>query len=483
MDPVDASVEVDIPAEELWAAFSRARLWPKWNKCFLAVQNEQLRLGDQLIWCFGPIKPYYPYVMPAIANIIELEPGRKVTWEVSALPGFYAHHTYSIEPLANGRSRFRSWEKAFGWSFKATKEFWLAHFWFVNQKSLEGARWLEREYQRYGNLSSLTRPPTLLSRVRQSVLTASAVAAPVWFYEAYLRQSPVTLAKGVHAIIGGGGNALVVEDGDETLLVDSKFPPGSNVLARWIRKHVRAPVKQLVNTHYHYDHAQGNELYPEAKIIAHHAVPDLMLTQEGEYWSRHLASLPIEPVPDAGKTVTVGSTEVVLRHLGVGHTHGDLAVYIPKHDVLATGDLFFNTYYPFFDLSRAGASISGLIKAIETLVKDYPTARVVPGHGPVATMEDYARYARYLKELSERVGVCISSGKSEDEAVESIDLKTWKKRVLPSFHDRRVSWATAETNIRSVYRLLRAEQPGRTTTSAAATNGSHKSSKTLERRP
>jgi len=343
MYPVDGSVEVDVPAAELWEAFSHSRLWPTWNKCFLAVQNETLQLGDKLIWCFGPIKPYYPYVMPAIANIIELEPGRKVTWEVNALPGFYAHHTYSIEPLSEGRCRFRSWEKAFGWSFRASKAFWLAHFWFVNQRSLEGARWLEREYQRYGNLSSLTQPPSGLSRLRQAVLSASAVAAPVWFYDAYLRQSAVPLGTGVHALIGGGGNALVVEDGDEALLVDSKFPPGSDVMARWIRKHVAAPVTQLVNTHYHYDHAQGNTLYPKAKVIAHHSVPELMIAQEGEYWSRHYASLPVERVPDAGKICTVGSTQLVLRHLGVGHTHGDLTVYVPAHDVLVTGDLFFHT--------------------------------------------------------------------------------------------------------------------------------------------
>lgn len=471
MTPVDASVEVEVPAAALWEAFSRPRLWPKWNQCFLAVQNEALRLGDRLFWVFGPIKPYYPYVMPAVANIIEVEPGHKVTWEVTALPGFYAQHTYSIEPLDERRSRFRSWEKAYGPSFRGTKDFWLAHFWFVNQRSLEGARWLEREYQRYGDLSSLTEPPGIVSRVRQRVLTASAVAAPVWFYQAYVHQSAVTLAKGVHAVIGGGGNALVVEDGHEALLVDSKFPPGSELLARWIRKHIRAPITQLVNTHYHYDHAQGNELYPTAKVIAHEKVPELMVAQEGEYWSRHHRGMPVERVPNRGATITVGSTEVLLRHLGVAHTHGDLVVYLPEHDVLATGDLFFHTYYPFFDLSKAGASLSGLIAAIETLVKDYPTARVMPGHGPMATIEDFARYADYLRQLRDSVAACIARGQSEDEAVKNIDLKPWKKGVLPSFHDRRVSWATAETNVRAVYRLLASEQAA-PSVSKAGTNGS-----------
>ncbi|HKU36714.1 MAG TPA: MBL fold metallo-hydrolase [Polyangiales bacterium] len=455
MVPVDASVEVDIPAAELWDAFNHARLWPTWNKCFLMVGNDTLRLGDKLVWVFAPIKPYYPYVMPAVANIIELEPGRKVTWEVTAMPGFYAHHTYSVEAISATRSRFRSWEKAYGPSFRAMESFWLSHFWFVNRLSLEGARTLEREYRRFGNLGSLTHAPGLGSRVRQGLLTASAVAGPVWFYDAYIKQSAEQLAPGVHAVIGGGGNTLIVEDAGKALLVDTKFPPGSDVLARWVRKHVKSPIQYIVNTHYHYDHAQGNELYPEARIVAHHSVPELMIAQEGEYWSRHYAGLPSELIPDAGQRLQLGNTEIVLRHLGTGHTHGDLIAYLPAHDVLATGDLFFHTYYPFFDLSKAGVSLSGLIRAIDILVKDYAGARVVPGHGPLASTEDLARYAQYLRELRDRVAGCIARGESEDHAVASIELP--KRRVLPSFHDRRVSWATRETNIRAAYRLLKAE--------------------------
>ncbi|MDD9940617.1 MAG: MBL fold metallo-hydrolase [Myxococcales bacterium] len=485
MVPVDASVEIRVPATELWEVFSRPQAWPEWNKCFVAVKNERLELDDQLMWVFGPIEPYYPYVMPAIAKVIELEPGHKVTWEVSALPGFYAHHTYSVEAIDDQRCRFRSWEKAFGWSFRAGKAFWLAHFQFVNQRSLEGAQWLEREYERYGNLLSLTRSTSLTSRLRQTLLTTQAVAAPVWFYDAYVRQSAVTLADGVQAVIGGGGNSLVIEDGGEALLVDSKFPPGSDVLARWVRKYVRSPITKLVNTHYHYDHAQGNELYPEATIIAHQRVPQLMITQEGEYWSRHFRGMPVEAVPDEGATIKVGSTDVVLRYLGVAHTHGDLVVYIPQHDVLVTGDLFFHTYYPFFDLSRAGASVHGLIDAIETLAEDYPSARVVPGHGPVANAEDLRRYADYLRYLTDQMLSCIAQGASEDDAVRTLNLKPWKKSVLPSLHDGRVSWATAETNLRCVYRLLAAQPKATRDPSTRTSNGSGDRSThaTVERRP
>ena len=457
MVPVSGAVEVDIPADELWEFFMRPYLWPSWNRCFLWAHNERLKLGDQLRWCFAPIRPVYPYVMPAVANIIELEPGRKVTWEVTALPGFYAHHTYSIDPLPGNRARFRSWEKATGWSFNLTKKFWLAHFTFVKDRSLQGALALEQEYRRHGSLGALTRPYGAKYRLEERLLTAGGVVAPIWFYEAYVKQTPIELAPGVHAVVGGGGNSLVVEDGGEVLLVDSKFPPGSDVLARWLRKHSSSPVTKLVNTHYHYDHAQGNQNYPSATIYAHESVPELMRAQDGEYWSRHFTSVPTVKVPSGGQSLRVGSTEVELHHPGPAHTQGDLIVYLPQHKVLATGDLFFHTYYPYFDLSKAGVSLSGLIGAIESIASRFPDAKVVPGHGPVTTSAELRAYGQYLSDLRERVRLALARGLSEDVTAAEL-APTLRRSVLPSFHGGHISWATAESNVRCVYQLVSAEQ-------------------------
>jgi glyoxylase-like metal-dependent hydrolase (beta-lactamase superfamily II) len=457
MVPVSGAVEVDIPADELWEFFMRPYLWPSWNRCFLWAQNEQLKLGDELRWCFAPIRMFYPYVMPAVANIIELEPGRKVTWEVTALPGFYAHHTYSIDPLPGNRARFQSWEKATGWSFNLTKSFWLAHFTFVKDRSLEGALALASEYRKNGSLVPLTRPYGLKYRLEETLLTTGGMVAPLWFYEAYVKQAPVELAPGVRAIVGGGGNSLVVEDGGEVLLVDSKFPPGSDVLAKWLRKNTSAPVTKLVNTHYHYDHAQGNKNYPSATIYAHESVPELMRAQDGEYWSRNFTSVPTVKVPSEGQTLRVGNTEVELHHPGPAHTRGDLIVYLPAQKILVTGDLFFHTYYPFFDLSKAGVSLSGLIDAIEAIASRYPDAKVVPGHGPVTTSTELGAYGRYLRDLRERVRLALARGLSEDATVAEI-APTLARSVLPSFHQGHISWATADTNVRCIYQLVAAEQ-------------------------
>lgn len=152
MEPVEGTVEINIPVDVLWACFTRANWWPQWNPCMFWVRNHDLVLGQNLVWAFQPIKPHYLYKLPGIARIVELEASSHVTWEVTVMPGFFARHTYFMEDLGNGRSRFGSWEKAMGSSFRALKRFWLAHFVFVKERSLAGAAHLENVYQAAGQL-------------------------------------------------------------------------------------------------------------------------------------------------------------------------------------------------------------------------------------------------------------------------------------------------------------------------------------------
>jgi len=153
MTPVEGTVDISIPVDVLWEFFAQPYLWPDWNPCFFWVMNQTLEAGKQLIWAFQPIRRWYLYKMPAMAKIVELREKRRVTWEVSALPGFYALHAYSVEPTGKNRCRFGSWEKAMGWGFGLMKPFWLAHFRFVRDASLAGAGSLERRYRSQGILS------------------------------------------------------------------------------------------------------------------------------------------------------------------------------------------------------------------------------------------------------------------------------------------------------------------------------------------
>ena len=142
MEPIAGTVDLDAPLAEVWSFFRDTRRWSEWNSCFSGVYNTELELGAQLIWAFRPLKPWMLYRMPAMARIVELEQDERrclVTWRVSALPGFYARHSYHAEALDNGGTRFGSWEKAMGPSFRLSRRFWLAHFTFVRDRSLAGA--------------------------------------------------------------------------------------------------------------------------------------------------------------------------------------------------------------------------------------------------------------------------------------------------------------------------------------------------------
>ena len=139
--PVAGSVVVEMAVERLWDVFSDVAGWPRWNPCMwrARVEGGRLALGARLRWVFNPIKPQYPYKLPATARIVECEAPRVVTWEVTALPGFHALHSYRFEDVGDGRARFGSWEVAEGPLYRAIRRFWLAHFRFVCRTSLEGA--------------------------------------------------------------------------------------------------------------------------------------------------------------------------------------------------------------------------------------------------------------------------------------------------------------------------------------------------------
>jgi hypothetical protein len=144
--PVEGYVELDMPVEEAWRIFMDVGGWPRWNRCFMwaRVLGGKLKLGATIVWAFNPIRPRYLYKMPSIARIVEYEPHRKVTWEVTALPGFHALHSYTFESLGPGRCRFGSWEVAEGVCYRLIRRFWLAHFRYVCRASIAGAKTLPR---------------------------------------------------------------------------------------------------------------------------------------------------------------------------------------------------------------------------------------------------------------------------------------------------------------------------------------------------
>lgn len=476
MEPVAGTVEVDIPIQKLWECFRRPHLWPRWNACFRAARNRDLVRGEKLVWVFHPIRWWYPYVMPASADIVEVEPQRKVTWEVTVLPGFFARHTYHMEDLGNGRTRFGSWEKATGPTFRLTKWFWIAHFVFVKDESLKGARHLERVYKETGKLDlsdherrrtapPLARPALFLFLL----LLLAGLVFGTWFYRSFVRMDTAELAPGVTLVTGGGGNSLVVESGGEVLVVDPKFPPISKKLRQWVEDNTEGPVTRIVNSHYHYDHTQGNVLYPGARIYAAEGVREFLREDQPEFWTSE-RGLPTDAVRGT-RRLTVGSEEVVLTRPETAHTHGDVWVHLPRHDIVATGDIVFHGYYPFLDTHpQRGASIPGMVRLIREWTRRFPDATFVPGHGPLATARDLEEYADYLETLLRSAEEARRAGLGPEEAERRLDAGRFHLSILPVTFNKLFipTWSSARRNVEQTYELL--DQP-------AAASGSLVSSK------
>jgi hypothetical protein len=139
--PIEGSVELDLPVERRWAVFLDVSGWSSWNPSLwhARVSGGQLREGATLTWAFNPIRRRYLYKLPARAEIVELEPCDRVTWEARA-PGFHALHSYRFAGLGERRCRFGSWEVAEGPAYRGLSRFWNAHFRYVCRESLAGAQ-------------------------------------------------------------------------------------------------------------------------------------------------------------------------------------------------------------------------------------------------------------------------------------------------------------------------------------------------------
>jgi hypothetical protein len=141
--PVEGYTTVDMPVERMWEAQLDVSRWPTWNTCFAwsTMIGGRVELGKTLAFVFNPIERRYPYRMPAVAKIVEVVPYERLTWEVK-LPGFHALHSFRFERLDDSRCRYGSWEVAEGALYRIARGFWLAHFGYVCESSLRGARGL-----------------------------------------------------------------------------------------------------------------------------------------------------------------------------------------------------------------------------------------------------------------------------------------------------------------------------------------------------
>jgi glyoxylase-like metal-dependent hydrolase (beta-lactamase superfamily II) len=257
----------------------------------------------------------------------------------------------------------------------------------------------------------------------------------------------------VHLLEGSGGNILVLADPQSALMVDAGIAISKDKIRSALEGiGVPAP-KYLVNTHWHWDHTDGNEWVHAAgaTIIAHPNTRKHMSgTTTVAEWDHTFPPWPAGALPTVlvskKKTLHIGGESVVLTYLGPSHTDGDLAVYFERADVLALGDVWWNGFYPFIDKSHGG-SIDGKIRAVnENLVRIKQGTLIVPGHGAPGNRSDLVEFRDMLVAVRDRVGQLKSEGRLLDETIAAKPTaqydEKWGKGVIDSAFFTRIVYAS-----------------------------------------
>jgi glyoxylase-like metal-dependent hydrolase (beta-lactamase superfamily II) len=250
---------------------------------------------------------------------------------------------------------------------------------------------------------------------------------------------------------GSGGNIAVLTGADGKVFIDAGITASRPRILEAANGLSRDPIRHLINTHWHFDHADGNQwLNAEgAAIIAHENThKHLLVAQRVEDWDFNFPSPPLAAVPtevfSSEKTLTLNHSTLALKHYGPAHTDSDISVNIPEADIFHCGDTYWNGIYPFIDYSTGG-NIEGMIKAAEAnLAAVTDKTIVIPGHGkPVSDRAELSAYRDMLVAIHENVARLKQQGRSLDETIAAkptaaFDAKWGQFVITPALFTRLV---------------------------------------------
>src|SRR5580658_3880985 len=241
------------------------------------------------------------------------------------------------------------------------------------------------------------------------------------------------LAENLTMFSGPGGSVVVLNRPDGKFVVDSFVAPAWPRLKEALDRLSNAPVKCVIDTHWHFDHTDNNAPLRAAgaTVLAHentkkdmsepHDLPVLYRASDGSLAGLHFDPSPAEALPqqtfaDSYELQANGET-LALQHVAAAHTDSDIYVHFQRADVIQMADLFFNGMYPYID-PGTGGKITGVIAAADKILSLAGNeTKIVAGHGPLGNKADLAKFRDMLVTTRDRVEKLKSAGKSAQEAV------------------------------------------------------------------
>src|SRR5436190_4828518 len=288
----------------------------------------------------------------------------------------------------------------------------------------------------------------------------------------------VYYATATGSMVTGSNNVVVIGNRDVLVVDTGTSPAAARAFVEDIKALTNKPVRYVVNTHFHYDHTDGNQVYAgKADIIAHDyvktAIQTLNVLQREPYKTSQLTNVPnridnlkkqiaestdaaakqrleqqlkvaqdgweqlkeIKPTPpnvtySSKKVLDLGGREVQLLFLGRGHTNGDTVVFLPKEKIVATGDLMESQIAYMGD-----AQFDEWITTLDALKKlDFETD--LPGHGmPVRRNALITAFQGYLRDLMKQGSDLRRQGMNAETAAQRVDLTAYQ-RSFPQIQGR-----------------------------------------------
>jgi glyoxylase-like metal-dependent hydrolase (beta-lactamase superfamily II) len=233
------------------------------------------------------------------------------------------------------------------------------------------------------------------------------------------------LRRNISVLLGAGGNIAVLTGPDGNLMVDAEIITARPHVSEALATITSDPIKQLINTHWHFDHTGGNEWFHAAgaSILAHENTRKHLskATRVEGNWQYTFPAAPAGAIPSTTfkdeHTLHVNNTTLKLKHYLPAHTDSDISVYFAEADILHTGDTFWNRDYPFIDYATGG-SIDGHIRAAEANIPRVTDKTIViPGHGAVGGKADLILFRDVLVEIRDKVAALKKQGKPLPEVI------------------------------------------------------------------
>jgi len=227
------------------------------------------------------------------------------------------------------------------------------------------------------------------------------------------------VAGSVYMLEGAGGNIGVIAGPDGLLIVDDQFAPLADKIRAALRQLNPGRLKFVLNTHWHGDHTGSNAAFSaEAALVAHSNVRR-RLAAGVNVSGRAVPPAPKEALPvitfDTAVYFHFNGEEVRAIHFPAGHTDGDSVIFFTGSNVIHMGDDFFAGRFPFVDLG-SGGSVEGLMKNVGEIIAQAPAGvKIIPGHGPVSTIDDLRAYHGMLRETTDLIRQRMQQGKTLEQ--------------------------------------------------------------------